>query len=223
MIDVVIQGTGKLGQMVFYLLRESTKHRVVAFAADREYCTTEQLLGVPLIPFDQVERQFPPDGVGMLTVLGGLGGWAARKELYDRATAKGYRHLNYVHPTAVVQGDQHWGDNNIVFPFAIVGFDGQMGNNNVLREKVYLGHDFVIGDHTFIGVGCTIGGGARIGDGGYLAMGSTVTNDITVGAGTFLGIGSLLLRDTDPHAMYLGHPAKKVTPASSTSAPGSRA
>ena len=98
-----------------------------------------------------------------------------------------------------------------------------MGNNNVLREKVYLGHDFVIGDHTFIGVGCTIGGGARIGDGGYLAMGSTVTNDITVGAGTFLGIGSLLLRDTDPHAMYHGHPAKKVTPASSTSAPGSRA
>ena len=65
--------------------------------------------------------------------------------------------------------------------------------------------------------------GARIGDGGYLAMGSTVTNDITVGAGTFLGIGSLLLRDTDPHAMYHGHPAKKVTPASSTSAPGSRA
>ena len=54
-------------------------------------------------------------------------------------------------------------------------------------------------------------------------MGSTVTNDITVGAGTFLGIGSLLLRDTDPHAMYHGHPAKKVTPASSTSAPGSRA
>ena len=66
LIDVVIQGTGKLGQMVFYLLRESTKHRVVAFAADRQYCTTEQLLGVPLIPFDQVERQFPPDGVGML-------------------------------------------------------------------------------------------------------------------------------------------------------------
>lgn len=213
MIDVVIQGTGKLGQMVFHLLGQSNEHRVVAFSADQQYCTADQLLGVPLVPFDQIEERFPPERVGMLTVLGGLGGWSARKELYDRAVAKGYRHLNYVHPSAVVQGKQTWGDNNIVFPFAMIGFDGTMGSNNVLREKVYLGHDFVMGDHTFIGVGATIGGGVQMGSGCYVAMSSTITNDVTIGAGAFVGIGSLLLRDAEPDAKYYGHPAKKVSPA----------
>lgn len=216
MIDVVIHGTGKLGQMVFHLLRRSEEHRVVAFTANQEYCVDKQLLGVPLVPFYQIEEIFPPEKVGMLSVLGGLGGWAARKELYERAVAKGYRHLNYVHPSAVVQGKQTWGDNNIVFPFTTIGFDGRMGNNNVLREKVYLGHDFVLGDHTFLGVGATVGGGARMGSGCYVAMSTTITNDVSVGAGAFVGIGSLLLRDAEPEAKYFGHPAKKVSPTPPT-------
>ncbi len=213
MSDVVIQGTGKLGQMVFHLLSATDDHRVVAFTADPQYCAAGRLLGVPLVPFDSVEVRFPPESVAMLTVLGGLGGWAARKALFDRAKLKGYRHLNYVHPSAVVQGARDWGENNIVFPFTTVGFDGRMGDNNVLREKVYLGHDHVIGDHTFLGVGCTVGGGARIGSGAYLAMSTTITNDLTIGEGAMLGIGSLLLRDAEPHATYYGHPAKKVSPA----------
>lgn len=212
-MDVVIQGTGKLGQMVFHLLAESSEHRVVAFTADRQYCNAEHLLGVPLVAFDEVEGRFPPESVSMLTVLGGLGGWAARKELFDRAKAKGYRHPNYVHPSVVVQGDQDWGENNIFFPFAMVGFDVRMGDNNVFREKVYLGHDGVVGDHAFVGVGATVGGGVRIGTGAYVAMSSTVTNDVTVGDGAFLGIGSLLLRDAEPHATYYGHPAKRVSSA----------
>lgn len=212
MIDIVIQGTGKLGQMVFHLLSQDEDHRVVAFTADQQYCTDDELLGVPLVPFDEIEERYPPGKVGMLSVLGGLGGWAARKLLYDRATAKGYRHLNYVHPTVVVQGNHTLGDNNIIFPFAVIGFDGTMRSNNVVRERVYLGHDFEIGDHTFLGVGATIGGGVRMGSGCYVAMGSTITNDVTVGDGAFVGIGSLLLRDAEPHAKYYGHPAKKVSP-----------
>lgn len=212
-MDVVIQGTGKLGQMVFHLLSDSGEHRTVAFTADRRYCGSDELLGVPLVPFDEVGQRFPPASVGMLTVLGGLGGWAARKELFTRAKAEGYRHLNYVHPSAVVQGHQDWGENNIVFPFTTVGFDVRMGDNNVLREKVYLGHDSVAGDHTFVGVGATIGGGVRIGSGAYVAMSCTVTNDVVVGDGAFLGIGSLLLRDAEPHATYYGHPAKRVSTA----------
>lgn len=210
MIDVVIQGTGKLGQMVFHLLAQDDAYRVVAFTADPQYCADDQLLGVPLVPFDQIEERFPPERFGMLSVLGGLGGWGARKVLYDRAVAKGYRHLNYVHPSAIVLGDHTWGDNNIVFPLAVMSFDGQMGNNNVVREKANLSHDFVIGDHTFIGVGATIAGCVRVGSGCYVAMGSTVTNDVTLGEGSFVGIGSLVLRDTESDAMYYGHPAKKV-------------
>ena len=223
MADVVIHGTGKLGQMVYHLLAAADEHRVVGFTADPLYCTSPELLGLPLVPFPDVTDRFPPAAHAMLTTLGGLGGSRARRVIFERARDRGYRHLNYVHPSAVVQGEITWGENNIVFPFCTIGFDGVMGDNTVIREKVYLGHDFVLGDHVFIGVGATIGGSARIGSGSYIAMGATLTNDLTLGEDTFVGIGSLLLRYTEPGSKYYGHPARKVEPRPEGSPGGRRA
>jgi len=208
MIDIVVNGTGPLGRMVFHLLDADDRYRVRAFTADRRYCSDSSLLGVPLIPHDEVVARISPDDVECLSVLGGLGGWQIRRSHVATMSRLGYRHANYVHPSAVVQGAQAWGVNNIVFPFATVGFDGAMGDDNVMRENVYLGHDHRLGDHIFIGVGATIGGGCSIADGAYVAMESTLTNDISVGEGAFIGIGSLLLKDAAANTRYYGHPAR---------------
>jgi sugar O-acyltransferase (sialic acid O-acetyltransferase NeuD family) len=208
MIDVVVNGTGPLGRMVFHLLSEDDRYRVRAFTAPAPYCADDALLGVPLFAHDELVGAVPPDDVEVLSVLGGLGGWRARAELQDAMRSRGYRHTTYVHPTAVVQGPLSCGENNVVFPFATIGYGGRMGEDNVVREKVYLGHEFDIGDHTFFGVGATVGGGCRVESGAYIAMASTVTNDISVGSGAFIGIGSLLLRDAAPDTRYYGHPAR---------------
>jgi carbonic anhydrase/acetyltransferase-like protein (isoleucine patch superfamily) len=207
MIDVIVNGTGPLGRMVFHLLDSDDRYRVLAFTAPARYCSEPSMLDVPLIPRDRVNVAFPPDDVVCLSVLGGLGGWQARRDHVDAMRERGYRHVNYVHPTAVVQGPQRWGVNNIVFPFTTIGFAGVMGDDNVIREKVYLGHEHRLADHIFIGVGATVGGGCVVGEGAYIAMESTVTNDISVGAGAFIGIGSLLLKDAAPETRYYGHPA----------------
>lgn len=213
MIDILVNGTGPLGRMVFHLLDSDDRYRVRAFTADARYCAESTLLGVPLIPHDDVAGAFPPDDVRCLSVLGGLGGWEARRDHVALMADRGYRHINYTHPSAVVQGELAWGANNIVFPFATIGFGGVMGDDNVLREKVYLGHEFRLGDHTFIGVGATVGGGCAVGDGAYIAMSSTVTNGISVGEGAFIGIGSLLLKDAAAHTRYYGHPARPAADA----------
>jgi len=208
--EVVINGTGKLAQMVAFLMRDSSEHTVVGFTAESRYCVSETLHSLPVVPFERIEEEFPPNRFRMLTVLGGLGGSEARIEIFERARAKGYVHVNFVHPTAVLEGPIEMGENNIVFPYSVLGFLGRMGNNNVIREKVYLGHEFRLGDHNFIGVGCTIGGELDMADSSYIAMGSTVTNNITIGRRTFVGIGSLVLRDPEQESRYFGHPAKKV-------------
>jgi len=211
MIDVVINGTGPLGRMVFHLLSSDERYRVRAFTAPAQYCSQEELLGVPLCAHDDLVARYPPDDLECLSVLGGLGGWTDRKEHFDAMRTRGYRHATYIHPTAVIQDRLDGAENNIVFPFAMVGFGGRMGSNNIIREKVYLGHDFVMGDHTFLGVGATIGGGCNLGTGAYVAMASTVTNDVSVGAGAFVGIGSLLLKDAEADGLYIGHPAHLTT------------
>lgn len=208
--EVIINGTGKLAQMVALLMRDSQGHEPVCFTAEARYCLSETLHSLPVIPFEELEKEFSPDRYGMLTVLGGLGGPESRVEIFERARAKGYSHVNFVHPTVVIEGSVEMGENNIVFPYTILGFSGRMGNNNVIREKVYLGHEFRLGDHNFIGVGCTIGGELDMADANYIAMGATVTNNITIGHRTVIGIGSLVLKDPEPESRHHGHPAKKV-------------
>lgn len=211
MIDVVVNGTGPLGRMVFHLLDADDRYRVRAFTADARYCGESTLLGVPLVPHDDIAAVAPPDDVVCLSVLGGLGGWEARRDHMAAMAARGYRHGNYTHPTAVVQGEQAQGVNNIVFPFSTIGYGGARGDDTVIREKTYLGHDHRVGDHVFLGVGATVGGGCTIGDGAYVAMAATVTNDIAIGSGAFIGIGSLLLKDAAAGTRYYGHPARPAT------------
>jgi sugar O-acyltransferase (sialic acid O-acetyltransferase NeuD family) len=211
MEEIIIYGTGKLAQMVYYLLKESREYEAVGFTADQEYCTRETFLSLPLIAFDHVDKFYPPDQYKMLTVIGGLGGTEIRKTMFQNAKEKGYNHINYIHPTAVIEGSVEMGENNIIFPYTILGFSGKMGDNNIVREKVYLGHDFILGDHCFIGVGCNIGGESNIGDLTYIAMDTTVSNNIIIQAHTFIGIGSLVLKNIEiSGGKYYGRPARAI-------------
>jgi len=210
MTDLIIYGTGKLGQMVYFLLKNEAKYNIVCFTADEKYCTEKTFLSLPLIPFDSIEENYPKEQYKMITVVGGFGGTRIRKEMFDKAKAKGYFHVNYIHPSVVNEGDIEMGENNIIFPYCILGFSGKMADNNIIREKVYLGHDFEMGSHNFIGVGCNIGGESKVGDLTYLAMNTTLTNNICIGDESFVGIGSLVLKNTDSYSKYYGRPAKKV-------------
>ena len=210
MNEVLLNGTGPLGRMVFHLLDADPRYRVRAFTAPARYCTQPSLFGVPVIAHDDVADVVPPGEVECLSLLGGLGGWEARREHYATMGRLGYSHTEYVHPTAVIQGPRAWGDNTIVFPYATIGYGGRMGDDVVIREKVYLGHDHVVGSHVFLGVGVTIGGGCTVGEGAYVAMETTVSNDLSIGDGAFIGIGSLVLKDAPSGTRSFGRPARVV-------------
>lgn len=210
MDEVLLNGTGPLGRMVFHLLDADPRYRVRAFTAPARYCTEPTLFGAPVIAHEEIADVVPPGEARCLSVLGGLGGWEARRAHYATMVQLGYSHTEYIHPTAVIQGPRDWGDNIIVFPYATIGYGGRMGDDNVIREKVYLGHDHRVGSHVFLGVGATIGGGCTVGSGAYVAMESTVSNDLSIGDGAFIGIGSLVLKDAAAHTRSFGRPARAV-------------
>ena len=211
MEKIIIYGTGKLAQMVFYLLEGSNEYQVEAFCAKKEYCNSDDFLEKPLIDFSKIELYYPPSSYKMLTVIGGLGGTGLRKTMYDEGKEKGYEHINYIHPTVIIQGKVEMGENNIIFPNSIIGFSGKFGNNNLVREKTYIGHDFNIGDHCFIGVDCNIGGEGTIRDLNYIAMNTTITNNVYIEEKNFIGIGSLILKNIeDIGGKYYGRPGKRV-------------
>ena len=59
MKKVVIFGTGELAQRIFFYLKDSDD-QVLVFCANKSKIDKEELLGLPVIAFENIEEKFPP-------------------------------------------------------------------------------------------------------------------------------------------------------------------
>ena len=58
MQKIIIFGTGELAQRIFYYLRDS-EDKVVAFSANKSNISSEELLGLPVIPVSYTHLTLP--------------------------------------------------------------------------------------------------------------------------------------------------------------------
>ncbi len=70
-MDIVIFGGGNFSSQAWYVLTHDSPHRVAGFTVDGDYCTGERFHDLPMVPFEELERHFPPDRFVMLVSLGG--------------------------------------------------------------------------------------------------------------------------------------------------------
>ena len=208
---VVVFGIGPISMTIFYSSRGSKKYDVCCFTADQRYMQDDTLCGLPIIPFEEIDTQYPPKSFDMLVVnVGAVSGTTSRKDMFLRAQGKGYNLINYIDDKADVMEDVILGRNNIIMANTHVGPKGKMGDNNFIRENIYLGHDFDIGDHNFLGPGCNFGGSCRIGDLNFIGMGTTVINNIEINDGNLVGAGTLVIKPIGSYGKYVGHPARRI-------------
>jgi sugar O-acyltransferase (sialic acid O-acetyltransferase NeuD family) len=208
---IVIFGLGPISKTIFYDSKKSGKYVICCFTADQKYIKTDTLYGLPIIAFEQIEIQYPPEKFDMLVVnVGVVAGTASRKDMFLRAKNKGYNLINYINDKADILEDIILGQNNIIMANTHIGPTGNMGDNNFIRENIYLGHDFNIGNHNVLSPGCNFGGSCEIGDLNFIGMGTTVINDIKIKDSNLIGAGSLVIRNIESCGKYVGHPAKRI-------------
>ena len=209
---LILFGIGPISRTIFYAGKRSGKYLVSCFTADQRYLTTDELCGLPIIAFEQIETRYPPHAFDMLVVnVGYTTGTLSRKEMFLRAKDKGYNLINYIDDRADVLEDVILGQNNIVMANTHIGPTGSLGDNNFIRENIYLGHDFHIGSHNVLAPGCTLGGSCRMGDLNFIGMGSTVLNNIEIKDANLVGAASLVIKDIGNGGKYMGHPAKRIS------------
>jgi len=208
---IVIFGIGPISKTIFYDSKKSGKYHISCFTADKKYIKTDTLCGLPIIAFEQIEKQYRPEKFDMLVVNAGVAaGTASRKDMFLRAKNKGYKLINYINDKADVLEDITLGHNNIIMSNTHIGPAGTMGDNNFIRENIYLGHDFNIGNHNVLAPGSNFGGSCEIGDLNFIGMGTTIINNIKIKDANLIGAGSLVIRDIESFGKYVGHPAKKI-------------
>lgn len=205
---VVIFGTGDFARVASVYLSKDSPHEVAAFTAHRQYLTATELLGRPVVPFEDLTASHPPDDYLLLVAVGFKGVNTARAEIYRTCKELGYGFVTYVCSRATVWGEVEFGENTFVFENNVVQPFARVGNNTVLWSGNHIGHDATVGDHCFITSHVVVSGRAEIGDYCFVGVNGTVRDGVKVGASSVIGAGAVVLKDVAPGSVLKGHPAE---------------
>jgi sugar O-acyltransferase (sialic acid O-acetyltransferase NeuD family) len=204
MAKLVVFGTGDIARLAHHYFTTDSGHEVVAFTVDRAYLKGDSFRGLPLVPFDEVARRYPPASHGMFVALSYAQMNRLRADKYQAAKQLGYQLASYVSSRCTWLAEDPPGDNcfvledNTVQPFVRIGNDVTLWSGN------HIGHDAVIGDHVFLASHIVVSGHVQIGDHCFLGVNATLRNGIKLAPRTLVGAGATIMADTVEGGVYFG-------------------
>ena len=203
MAKVVIFGAGKIADEAYFYLTNDSPHEIVAFTIDGQYLTDQNKLGLPVVPFEEVERRFPPSDYQMFVAVGYQDLNRFRAQKYEEAKAKGYRLISYVSSQASNVGKVEIGDNCFVLEFAVIQPMAKIGSNVFIWSANHIGHHATVEDHCYIAGNVVISGSTKVEPYCFIGVNATLGHEITIGRESFIGAGSLITKNVEPQSVYI--------------------
>jgi len=216
MKKVILFGNNRWAEFVYFFLTHDSSYEVAGFTVDPEYIIEDKLFGLPVVPFEKVEKIFPPTEYAMLVAISYQGMNRLREEKYHQAKSKGYELINYISSKALTWPGLIIGDNCLVFEHASLNPFIKIGNNVTIGAGVLIGHHSVIHDHCFISSGTIILGSVTVGP--YCLIGANVAikEKVTIPGDCVIGSGVAISKDTREKGVYIGR-APELLPKPSDS------
>jgi sugar O-acyltransferase (sialic acid O-acetyltransferase NeuD family) len=203
MSKVVIFGAGKIADEAYYYLTNDSSHEVVAFSVDRAYLMQSEKLGLPVLPFEEVQEKYPPTNYKMFVAVGYQDLNKFRAQKYAQAKAKGYQLISYVCSQAANFGKVEIGDNCFILENAVIQPCSKIGSNVFLWSGNHVGHHASVGDHCYIAGHVVISGAAKIEPYCFIGVNATIGHEITIGSESFIGAGTLITKNVEPRSVYI--------------------
>ena len=202
--EVIIFGTGDIAQLAHFYLTHDSPHQVAAFCADAEFIHSNECLGLPLAPFEEIVNLYPPNEFDMLVALSYSQLNEVRARKYKEAKEKGYRLISYVSTRSVVWDQTEIGDNCLILENQTIQPFVKIGNNVILWSGNHIGHHSSIGDHCFVASHVVVSGHVQVGPYCFLGVNSTLRDGIKVATRSIIGAGATILQDTVEEGVYVG-------------------
>lgn len=195
MKPIVIFGIGKISEVAASYLLEHGAQELAAFTADREFIGPAPVEGLPVVPFDEVVSQYPPDRHDMFVAIGYQEMNDLRAARVEQVRKLGYGLTSIVHPRASVSKDAHIGQNCLVLPFASILPRTTIADNVFIWNSVVIGHHSFIDENTWIASGTNLMGTISVGRNCFIGATVTVGHDVQIGDRCFLGAATLITRN----------------------------
>lgn len=208
--DVIIFGTGVYAEVAYVYLTKDSPHNVVAFTVHEQYRKSDTLLGLDIVPFEELRKTYPPEQYAMLIAVGFSGVNKTRENLYNLCKSQGYELITYINSKAMHWGEFEVGDNCFILEANVIQPFVKIGNNVTLWSGNHIGHHASIGNHCFVASHAVISGQVKIGDYTFVGVNTTFRDGVKVGQSCVIGAGAMVMQDTQDKDVL----AVKSTPPS---------
>src|SRR6056297_3347015 len=200
---LVIFGTGDIAELAWYYFTSEDRCEISCFTVDRDFIEKDRFCGLPIIPFDEIEKKCPANEYKMFIAISYSGLNRLRAQKYFAAKQKGYSFLSYISPKATIYDNSSTGENCFVFEDNTIQPFVKIGNNVTLWSGNHVGHHSVIEDHCFITSHVVISGGVTIKEYSFIGVNATLRDHITIERENVIGAGSIIMHDTKRREVYV--------------------
>lgn len=207
MKQLVIFGTGSFALLSRYYFTNDSEYTVAGFTVDGQYQRETTFEGLPVVPFEEVERHYPPSEFDMFVAVGirDINRFRARK--VEEAEGKGYRLASYLSSRAVAPKGLVLAANTMVMETSVVHPHATIGRNAIIWPATGVTLHDRIGDHCWI-VSVKIGESVTIGDYTFVGIGAVIAPFLTIGKRNLIGAGAVIVGDTQDSEVYRGAASK---------------
>ncbi|NNC84348.1 MAG: acetyltransferase [Flavobacteriales bacterium] len=210
MKKLIIIGTGDYAEMALRYISRDGEVEVVAFTVERDFLSSDDFQGLPVVPFEDLEEHYP---TGDHIVIAGIGPNQVntiRERLFNEAVVKGYEAFTFISSRANVWSEDSVGEGSFVFDGVTIEPEAVIGKNTVLWSNAVVAHHSTIGDHCFLAPGASVSGRIVVKDNCFLGINCTLRDNITVAEKCIIGGGAVIKKDTRAGEVYSARPADRL-------------
>lgn len=212
---LIIIGAGEFAEIAYEYFTDYSPYEVAAFSVEKRYLDKKELFGLPVVPFEDVEKRYPPQEYKAFVAITYTKLNRVRARLYYEAKRKGYTLVTFIHPTVFIGRDVEIGDNCFIFEYNNIQRKVKIGNNVIIWAKNHIGHRSVIKDHCYLASGIIISGFCEIGEYSFLGVNCSLNDMIKIAKDTIIGNGAIVIKDIkEPGGVYVGNPARRLPKSS---------
>jgi len=208
--EIVIIGAGEFAEIAYEYFTHDSPYKVVAFSVERKFLDKTTLFGLPVVPFEELEKHYSPEKFKAFVAVTYTQLNRVRARLYKAAKTKGFKLVSYVSSKAFVWHNAQIGDNCFIFENNVIQYNVKIGNNTILWSGNHVGHRAVIGENCFISSHVVISGYCEIGDYCFLGVNTAIADRVKIGDNCITGVGTVVIKDLEPGKVYVGNPARPL-------------
>ena len=204
--SLVVFGTRQFAEVLTWYIERESDLRVRAFTVDGSFVEEPVFLGRPVVPYEEIVKEFPPAENRMFVAISYSKMNKLRTEKFNALKCDGYSFISHVSPKSSVSSGVNVGENSFIMEHNVIQPFASIGDNSILWSGNHIGHHARIGNNCFVSSHCVISGSVSVEDNCFIGVNATVRDNVTIASRCLIGAGALILHSTLPDQVFMADP-----------------